>query len=344
MTLATRNNSGHEPDKGEDGSKGLPPVSLVRTTNRGAPVVVLGAGPYGLSIAAHLQARGVRVRVFGEPMGSWRHRMPKGMFLKSEPSASTISAPRPGYRLAEYCADQGLGQFGRHQPVPIDVFVGYGLWFAERLVTVEETQVDVVSRAGDGFEVALASGEQLYASAVVVATGLTGFANVPIELQELAPHGPSPDGILAHSSQHPDLSRLAGRRVGVIGAGQSALETAVLAAERDADVTVIARRSNLVFASPPAEAGARRFMRPSSPMGPGWSLFALSHGAGTVEAPSGSDPPLSGAIRARAVRVVVAAAPSATAIGGAHRRAGHGRDPGRRQGVPFHGERRWTAR
>ena len=113
MTLATRNNSGHEPDKGEpdkgeDDSKGLPPVSLVHTANRGAPVVVLGAGPYGLSIAAHIQARGIRVRVFGEPMGSWRHRMPKGMFLKSEPSASTISAPRPGYRLAEYCADQGL--------------------------------------------------------------------------------------------------------------------------------------------------------------------------------------------------------------------------------------------
>jgi FAD-dependent urate hydroxylase len=282
MTLAASNASDPESDKGENGTKGLPGVSLVRTANREAPVVVLGAGPYGLSIAAHLQARGIRVRVFGEPMGSWRHRMPKGMFLKSEPSASTISAPRPGYGLADYCADQGLRRFGRHQPVPIDVFVRYGLWFADRLVTVEETPVEVVTQAGDGFEVALASGEQLHAPAVVVSTGLTGFANVPVELQVLAPNGPSPEGILAHSSQHPDLTRLAGRRVGVIGAGQSALETAVLAAERGADVTVIARRSNLVFASPPADAWARRLVSPSSPMGPGWSLFALSHGAGAV--------------------------------------------------------------
>ena len=35
-------------------------------------VAVIGAGPYGLSLAAHLRARGADIRVFGFPMQSWR--------------------------------------------------------------------------------------------------------------------------------------------------------------------------------------------------------------------------------------------------------------------------------
>jgi glycine/D-amino acid oxidase-like deaminating enzyme len=35
-------------------------------------VAVIGAGPYGLSLAAHLGERGVEYRIFGETMGSWK--------------------------------------------------------------------------------------------------------------------------------------------------------------------------------------------------------------------------------------------------------------------------------
>ena len=45
-------------------------------------VAVIGAGPYGLSLAAHLRARGADIRVFGFPMQSWRDSMPVGMKLK----------------------------------------------------------------------------------------------------------------------------------------------------------------------------------------------------------------------------------------------------------------------
>lgn len=47
-------------------------------------LLVVGAGPYGLSIASHAAAAGLSLQVFGRPSPSWRDHMPRGMFLKSE--------------------------------------------------------------------------------------------------------------------------------------------------------------------------------------------------------------------------------------------------------------------
>ena len=65
-------------------------------------VAIIGAGPYGLSLAAHLQAAGVSYRHFGSPMWLWRQAMPQGMYLKSQGFAST--SPTPGHApLEAFC-------------------------------------------------------------------------------------------------------------------------------------------------------------------------------------------------------------------------------------------------
>jgi cation diffusion facilitator CzcD-associated flavoprotein CzcO len=52
----------------------------------GVDIAIIGAGPYGLALAAHLVKKGLNdIRVFGEPMGSWKNNMPAGMLLKSYP-------------------------------------------------------------------------------------------------------------------------------------------------------------------------------------------------------------------------------------------------------------------
>lgn len=238
------------------------------------PAVVLGAGPYGLAVAAHLRALDVPVRVFGEPMDSWRHRMPPGMFLKSVPTASSIAAPGPGYSLADYCALRGITPLAHDEPVPIELFIAYGQWFRQELVPdVEQTRVRVVRRGGDALEVVLEAGERLVTGTVVVATGLAGFAHVPPPLAAL-----EPTGLVSHSSRYGDLSALAGSDVIVVGAGQSALETAVLLHEAGARVQVVARR-RVHFAAAPPLPGARRpssLLRPDSPLGPGWRHVAVS--------------------------------------------------------------------
>ena len=241
------------------------------------PVAVIGAGPFGLSTAAHLRARRIPVRVFGEPMVSWRAHMPAGMLLKSTPAASNLDCPQPGHTLADYCDAAGIRRLVTDEDiVPVETFIAYGEWFGQKLVPgLERVRAVSVRRADHGFALELDSGESFTARAVVVATGLSGLARIPAELVDAVGDGPAPAGPFSHSSQHHDLSRFAGKELIVIGAGQSALETAALAAEAGATVRVVARgRGRVAFGAPPWE--QPRF-RPGSPFGRAWSLWALSH-------------------------------------------------------------------
>ncbi|MGW1376552.1 FAD-dependent oxidoreductase [Streptomyces sp. NPDC002446] len=216
------------------------------------PVAVIGAGPYGLSTAAHLRARGLPVRVFGRPMASWHEQMPVGMLLKSTPAASSIHTPQAGHTLGDHCAAVGEGR--RYESdwdlVPVETFVRYGQWVQQRLVPdLEQVRVVSVDRRADGFELKLDSGEQFGARAVVVATGLDGLAHLPPELAAAVPDGPS------------------------------ALESAVLLAEAGAaSVRVVARRPAAVGFGAPPDRQPR--LRPPSPFGNAWSLYALTYHAG----------------------------------------------------------------
>ncbi|MCX4828690.1 FAD-dependent oxidoreductase [Streptomyces sp. NBC_00006] len=242
------------------------------------PVAVIGAGPYGLSTAAHLRARGIPVRVFGEPMVSWRSHMPEGMILKSVPSASNIDAPQRGHKLVDYCDAAGIKRLVTDEDlISADTFVAYGDWFQKRLVPeLERVRVVSVDRRGrEGFELKLDSGEQFTARAVVVATGLSGLEHLPGEFAAAVPDGPAPTGPVSHSAQHHDLSRFAGKELIVVGAGQSALETAALAAEAGATVTVVGRGKGRVrFGAPPWQ---QPKFRPETPFGNAWSLYALTY-------------------------------------------------------------------
>ncbi|KOG22172.1 MULTISPECIES: FAD-dependent oxidoreductase [Streptomyces] len=252
-------------------------------TGRGRlPVVVVGAGPYGLATAAWLGAAGVTTRVFGEPMDSWRAHMPDGMFLKSVPTASSISAPDGRHRFADFRATRGGPPVGDTYPIPVDEFIAYGHWFQkERVPEVERAAVREVRAADGGFGVTLDSGEKITAGSVVVASGLVPYAYRPPGLAPLFPAG-----LASHPCDHADLSAFAGRRVAVVGAGQSALESAALLYETGARPTVIARTSSLLFGTPPTtnlpeeRPRAVRLLKPASTLGPGWSHVAVSRGAG----------------------------------------------------------------
>ncbi|MCX5332166.1 FAD-dependent oxidoreductase [Streptomyces sp. NBC_00140] len=237
------------------------------------PVAVIGAGPYGLSTAAHLRARGIPVRVFGDPMVSWRDHMPSGMLLKSTPAASDLDAPQRGHTLVDYCDAAGIPRLVTDEDiVPVETFIAYGEWFQQKLVPeLERVRVVSVDRGSQGFELKLDSGESFTARAVVVATGLAGLAHLPPELT--TGDGPAPTAPVSHSSQHHDLSRYAGKELIVVGAGQSALETAVLAAEAGVRVRVVSR-GRVAFGEPPWH---QPRLRPESPFGRAWSLWALTY-------------------------------------------------------------------
>lgn len=245
------------------------------------PAVVIGAGPQGLSVAAHLRGRGVPVRVFGDVMSSWRH-MPTGMCLKSTADATNLSAPVSGYTLADFCAAKGLRPLTGTQIVPAELFIRYGTWFQRQLVPeVEKRWVQRLRREGREFRLTLADGEELCTDTVIMANGPNGFAYVPPELADAVngPDGLSPKGWVSHSSQHDDLSMFAGQDVTVIGAGQTALEDAALLHECGANVQVLVRgKARWGLPPKPSRAGLLGMLpEPNSPLGPTWRIYPFSH-------------------------------------------------------------------
>lgn len=231
------------------------------------PVAIIGAGPYGLSIAAHLRTLRVAFRIFGEPMQSWREQMPRGMLLKSEGFASHMYDPESSFPLGRYCSLHKLPYQDVGEPVPLETFVAYGLEFQRRLVPeLEHQRVAELRRQNGRFVLTTSSGETLSARYVVVATGITDFGYVPPELEGYSP------GHISHSSAHADLSNFSGRSVAVIGGGSSAIDIAALLHESGAAVTVIARRQSINFHEPTVEPRpiGQRILAPRSGLGLGW--------------------------------------------------------------------------
>jgi thioredoxin reductase len=241
-------------------------------------VAVVGAGPYGLSLAAHLSAARISYAQFGIPMNLWRAAMPKGMCLKSQGFASNLSSPDGEHTLAAFCAATGRPYRGYGLPVPLDTFVAYGLWFQQELLPLlRETLVtDVVPKDGK-YEISLADGGQVQAARVVVAAGVEHFARMPELLADL----PAP--VCSHSSAHPDLGSFTGQRVIVLGRGQSALESAALLHESGADVTVVARKPSLAWNGqplPPDRPLLQRLAEPEAGLGSGWGTWFYSEHPG----------------------------------------------------------------
>ncbi|MGW6420496.1 FAD-dependent oxidoreductase [Streptomyces sp. NPDC055055] len=239
-------------------------------------LVVVGAGPYGLSVAAHAAARGLRLGVFGRPMESW-HAMPPGMFLKSEPWASHLSDPEGAWGLDAYAAIRGVRAV-HGVPLPVGFFAAYGDWFARQAVpVVDERLIASVEPGTGGFELRTEDGERVRARTVALAVGVLPFLEIPGPLRGL------PRRYVTHSGHHGDLDGLAGRDVTVVGAGQAALETAALLTECGAAVRIVARADRLHWNTPPPalDRGLPAALRaPHTGLGCGWrnKLYADTPG------------------------------------------------------------------
>ncbi|MBT9330266.1 NAD(P)-binding domain-containing protein [Paracidobacterium acidisoli] len=230
-------------------------------------VVIVGAGPYGLSIAAHLNKKKVSYRIFGRPMQSWQTMMPKGMLLKSDGFASSLYDPDGAFTLRHYCDETRQPYADVGIPVPVDTFTSYGLEFQKRMVPhLEPVNVASVRRVPQGFEVKTETGEKVLARRVVVAAGITHFAWLPPELASL------PREFVTHSSAYGDLSPFKGRRVAVLGAGASAVDIAAILQDEGAEAEIVARRKAITFHDPPNEPRPlmERLTKPRSGLGLGW--------------------------------------------------------------------------
>ncbi len=235
--------------------------------------VIIGAGPYGLSLATYLSAAGVPHEILGQPMLAWRNFMPPGMLLRSEAFASSLYAPHRGFTFEAYCRHKGI----RYQPVamhvPLESFVDYALWFQSNLVGhVRPAEVVEMRRVDGQFQLSLSDGGALEARRVVLALGLKGFAQTPKIFQGF------PRSHVSHSAEYGGLTWAAKKDIVIVGGGQSALGLAALLNEIGARVHVLVREGTVTWNDKPdAQRGfVSKLIRPEAGIGPGWRSHVVS--------------------------------------------------------------------
>jgi thioredoxin reductase len=237
--------------------------------------VIVGAGPYGLSIAAHLRAANIPFQIYGSALESWRTFMPEGMVLKSEPFASNLWDPQRRFTLQRYSAEKNIPYVHSGRPVSLSTFVDYAEWFRRRAVgDPNPAKVQRISHKNGEFTLEFAGQTPpVKARRVILATGHMAFCYVPAELAQLS----AP--LCLHSTQLADVRAYSGRDVTVLGAGQSALESAALLHEAGAKVRIIARTGSVIWNPAPA-ARQRSFLatirEPESGLGLGWRAVAVA--------------------------------------------------------------------
>ena len=152
--------------------------------------VIVGSGPYGLSLAAQLAPFKIDYRIFGPCMETWDKHMPSNMLLKSEGFASDLYAPGAGYPLRQFCRERSIPYEDIGIPVHRRTFVQYGQEFQRRMVPqLEQTMIKRLSQVPGGFELETADGQTLQARRVVLAVGITHFAYMPPVLRGLLNRG-----------------------------------------------------------------------------------------------------------------------------------------------------------
>ena len=208
-------------------------------------LLVIGAGPFGLSLGAWANQHGCDYAMVGTPMQFWRAHMPERMFLRSD--ADWHLDPSGVHTIDRFFAESGLTRESQ-TPFPLRTYLAYADWFQQQRsiepIDALVARLDVPSTPSDPFRVTLDTGEALESRNVVVAVGFWYFRHTPASLAALLP-----PGRWGHASEAADLNRFAGCRVTIVGGRQSAFEWAALLAEAGAaHVNVVHRHQSPRFA------------------------------------------------------------------------------------------------
>lgn len=202
-------------------------------TNYDCQVAIVGAGPYGLSLAAHFAAANIHAVVFGEVMSFWQHCMPNGMKLRSPWGATHFSDPASAFTLDRY---EETRRLTRTEPLPVDKFIRYGKWFERQIkANVDSRRVTSIGQLETGFRLVLEDEVVVHARRVVIATGLANQEFRPRTFRELPP------SLVSHTCEHRSLEPLRGKSIAVVGRGQSACEYATLLRQVNAEAEIICR-------------------------------------------------------------------------------------------------------
>jgi dimethylaniline monooxygenase (N-oxide forming) len=184
-------------------------------------VAVIGAGSSGLAAMKALREHGLDVEAFerGSDIGGlWRYENDNQLSAAYASLRTNVSLRRMQY--PSFAMPRSYGDFPHHREMA--AYLGtYADAFALRDAIHFRTSVERLEPTADGaWSITLDDGSRHGYGAVVVATGLFRSPRLPTDPGSF-------DGTLSHSYTYRTPEPYRGRRVLVVGAGQSAAEIAV---------------------------------------------------------------------------------------------------------------------
>ena len=193
-------------------------------------LLIIGAGPFGLSLAAYCAQHGIDYTLVGKPMEFWRSHMPRGMYLRS--ACDWHLDPANVATIERFLALQGRTP-ADVEPLSLQFYLGYAQWFQAQqqiaALPVYVERLDHIDGEPYRYRATLEDGRVLRAHYVALAVGFKYFKNVPADLVEMLP-----EGRFSHTCDLVAFDALAGKRCLIVGGRQSAFEWAALLHEAGA--------------------------------------------------------------------------------------------------------------
>ncbi|HYK73160.1 MAG TPA: NAD(P)-binding domain-containing protein [Pseudoneobacillus sp.] len=203
-------------------------------------VIIIGSGPFGISLGAHAVANQLTYKLFGYPMDFWKNQMPQDMFIRTPHEFVSFSDSNDELTVQHFSEETGTELV---TPLPRPIFVEYANWFAKKagIEFTPELVTKVVHKEGY-YEVTSENGDTFTAKNIVVATGVQHYKFLPHFLKDF------PEKLVTHTTGYTSFAQFKGKKVVVLGSGQSAWEAAGLLHRDGADVELIYRKSGPNYA------------------------------------------------------------------------------------------------
>ncbi len=207
------------------------------------PVLIVGAGPYGLSLANFMTAKGHPFKIIGKPMELWKEHTFSDADLRSDMATSEISHPENAYSIQKFRALHVKDGNAISERVSVHEYRQYIEWVLQEIpYDIQENYLMELTRNGESFRAELDTGEVIEAKQVVIATGVAHHLKIPDEFRE-ARH-------VIHSYFTQEIEALRGKKVLVVGAGQSAAEAMEICQQNDNHVDWYSRKEPRFYSEP----------------------------------------------------------------------------------------------